>query len=187
MRGKQLLIGAAVLLLVLPLLAQLPGAAAPRPRLPYWVMADVIRGDTLGAQSSIFKQGDEVVFRARVLDIATGQDPGRAGQGLKALQELGLKVTAYLEDGKSFPMTYGRHPAQASGREPVSWFWTASWRIPDGYTGPHDAGTLVIPVRGARYVKWWVMVTDKAGANVRWDPIGVGTNLNPIGLIIEKR
>jgi len=36
-------------------------------------------------------------------------------------------------------------------------------------------------------VKWWVIVTDKSGASVRFDPIGVGTTLPPIGLIIGKR
>ena len=187
MRGKAILIAGAALLLVLPLLASAPGEAAPRTRVAYWLMADVIRGDGSGVQTNVFKQGDEVVFRARVLDIATGQDPGRAGQGLKALKDLGLKVTAYLEDGQSFPMTYGRHPAQVGPRETVSWFWTASWKIPATYNAPNDAGGLRIPVAGGRYVKWWVIVTDKSGASVRFDPIGVETPPPPIGLIIEKR
>lgn len=178
MRGKAILIAGAALLLVLPLLASAPGDAAPRTRVVYWLMADVIRGSadaagTVGVQTNVFKQGEEVVFRARVLDITTGQDPGRGGQGLNALKDTGLKVTAYLEDGQSFPMTYGRHPAQAQGRETVSWFWTASWKIPSSQA----------PGR----VKWWVIATDKAGTSTRFDPIGAGTNLPPIALIIEKR
>src|SRR3972149_5529057 len=96
--------------------------AAPRARVAYWIPADLVRGSTgaggvVGAQTSVFKQGEEVVFRVRVLDIARGQDPGAQGKGLKVLQELGLKDVAYLEDGQSFPMTYGQHPAQPQGRE----------------------------------------------------------------------
>ena len=165
--------------------------AAPRARVAYWVTADLVRGSTgaagpVGAQTSVFKQGEEVVFRVRVLDIATGQDPGAQGKGLKVLQELGLKVVAYLEDGQSFPMTYGQHPAQPQGREAVAWFWTASWKIPDTYTPPHDAAGLLVPLRG-RYVKWWVIVTDKTGASVRFDPVGAGTLLPPVPIVIDKR
>ena len=178
MRGKAILIAGVVLLLVLPLLTVAPGETAPRTRVAYWLMADVIRGEAnaagaVGVQTNVFRQGEEVMFRARVLDIATGQDPGGQGQGLKALQELGLKVTAYLENGQSFPMTYGRHPARAQGREAVSWFWTASWKIP--------------ATQALGRVKWWVIVTDNSGASVRFDPIGAGTALPPIALIIEKR
>jgi len=184
MRGKVILIAGAALLLVLPLLTSAPGEAAPRARLPYLLMADLTRAD--GVQSNIFKHGDEVIFRARVLDAATGQDPGRAGQGLAAIKDLGLRVTAYLEDGQSFPMTYGRHAGQGP-RATVSWYWTASWKIPATYNAPNDAARLLIPVAGGRYVKWWVVATDKSGASVRFDPIGVGTTLPPIGIIIEKR
>lgn len=186
MRGKAILIVAAALVLVLPPLAPTPGEAAPRTRVTYWLMADVIRGDASGVQANVFKPGDEVIFRARVLDVTTGQDPGRAGQGLKAIQDLGLKVTAYLDDGQSFPMTYGRHPAQAGPRETVSWFWTASWKIPAAYNAPNDAAGLRIPVAGGRYVKWWLIVADKSGASVRFDPIGAGTTLPTIGLIVVK-
>lgn len=178
MRRTALLLISAALVLVLLLVASGPGSAAPRARVAYWLMADVIRGaadaaGAVGVQTNVFKQGEEVVFRARVLDITTGQDPGRAGQGLNTIREMGLKVTAYLEDGQSFPMTYGRHPAQAQGRETVSWFWTASWKIP----------ATQAPGR----VKWWVIAADKTGSSTRFDPIGAGTNLPPIALIIEKR
>lgn len=178
MRGKAALISCAVLLLVLPMFAPPSGEAAPRSRVAYWLMADVIRGaadpvGTVGVQTNVFKPGEEVIFRARVLDITNGQDPGRAGQGLNVLKDMGLKVTSYLEDGRSLPMVYGRHPAQASGREQVSWFWTASWKIP----------TSQPPGR----IKWWVIASDKSGGSTRFDPIGAGTNLPPIALIIEKR
>lgn len=181
-----------VLLVALLTLLNASVTAAPQARLAYWLTADLVRGSSnaagpVGAQTNVFKQGEEVVFRARVLDIATGQDPGRQGKGLKLLQELGLKVVANLEDGQSFPMTYGQHPAQPQGREPVAWFWTASWQIPATYTAPNDAAQLIIPFRSARYVKWWVIVTDRKGASVRFDPIGLPTALPNIPIVIEKR
>lgn len=182
MRGKVILIAGAALLLILPLVMSAPGQAAPGSRMPYLLMADVTRAD--GMQANVFKPGDEVIFRARVLDFATGQDPGRAGAALAAIKDLGLKVTAFLEDGQSFPMTYGRHAGQGA-RATVSWYWTASWKIPTTYNAPNDAAKLRVPVAGGRYVKWWVVATDKAGASVRFDPVGVGTTLPPIGLIIK--
>lgn len=164
--------------LLVPLALPMGGLAAPPGRVAYWLHADLVRGSTdavgrVGVQTSVFKQGEEVVFRARVLDIATGRDPGQLGKGIKALQNSGIKVIAYLQDGQSFPMTYSQHPAQRQGREPVAWFWSASWRIPAAYT----PGS----------VKWWVIVTDKSGASVRFEPIGAGTALPPIAIIIEKR
>lgn len=166
--------------------------AAPRARLAYWVMADLVRGNSgavgaAGVQTNVFKQGEEVVFRARVLDIATGQDPGQQGKGLKAIQELGLKVIAYLEDGQSFPMTYGQHPAQAQSRGAMVWFWSAAWKIPAAYSAPHEGAELLISPKDSRWVKWWVVVTDKAGTSLRFDPIGTGTALPPTPIIIEKR
>lgn len=198
MRGKMLVFWCSVLLVVLSLVAGGAVTAAPRPRIPYWVMADVVRGSSgavgpVGAQTNVFKQGEEVVFRARVLDIATGQDPGLQGKGLKVLQDLGLKVTAYLDDGQSFPMAYGQHPAQAQGREGAAWFWSASWRIPAAYTAPHDGAELSIGVaalnlpKDSRWVKWWVIVTDKAGASVRFNSLGANTLLPADHIIIQKR
>lgn len=176
MKRTALLLFCSVLIAALPLGHE--GAAAAAPRVAYWLMADLTRGprDAVGAvgvQSSVFKQGEEVVFRARVLDIATGADPGRGGKGVQMLQEVGLNVVAYLEDGQSFLMRYGQHPAQAQGREAVAWFWTASWKIP----ATQSPGRM----------KWWVIARDKSGASVRFDPIGAGTALPPIAIIIEKR
>lgn len=192
MRRNVVLLACSVLLAVLGLLLSGTVTAAPRARVAYWLMADLVRGSSgavgpVGVQTNVFKQGEEVVFRARVLDIATGQDPGQQGKGLKALQELGVKVTAYLEDGQAFPMTYSRHPAQAQGREAVAWFWSASWKIPAAYAAPHEAAELLIAPKDSRWVKWWVIVTDRAGASVRFDPVGAGTALPPVPIIIEKR
>lgn len=190
MRGKVLVFWCSVLLVVLSLVASGAVTAAPRARVAYWLHADVVRGSSgaagpVGVQTNVFKQGEEVVFRARVLDIATGQDPGQQGKGLKALQDLGLKVTAYLDDGQSFPLAYGR----TSG----AWFWSASWKIPATYTAPHDGAELSIGVaalnlpKDSRWVKWWVIVTDKAGASVRFNSLGANTLLPADHIIIQKR
>ena len=178
MRRTARVLGTAIVFATLMLFLSADAPAAPRVRVAYWLMADVIRGGSdavgaVGVQTNVFKQGEEVVFRARVLDIGNGQDPGQQGKGLRALQDLGLKVTAYLEDGQSFPLSYGRHPAQVQGREAATWFWSAAWKIPAR--------------RAPGNVKWWVIVTDKSGASVRFDPIGAGTALPPIAIIIEKR
>lgn len=192
MRRNVVLLACSVLLAVLGLLLSGTVTAAPRARVAYWLMADLVRGSSgavgpVGVQTNVFKQGEEVVFRARVLDIATGQDPGQQGKGLKALQELGLKVIAYLEDGQSFPMTYDQHPAQAQSRGAMLWFWSASWKIPAAYSAPHEGTELLISPKDSRWVKWWLVVTDKAGASVRFDPVGTGTALPPTPIIIEKR
>ena len=180
----------ALLVAVMPLSASV--TAAPQARLAYWVTADLVRGGNdaagpVGAQTNVFKQREEVVFRARVLDAATGQDPGRQGKGVQVLRELGLKAVAYLEDGQSFPMTYGQHPSQPQERQAVAWFWTASWRIPATYNAPNDATQLAIPFPSARHVKWWIIVTDKKGASIRFDPVGAGTALPNNTIIIERR
>lgn len=198
MRGKVLVFWCSILLVVLSLLVNGAVTAAPRARVAYWLHADVIRGSSgavgpVGVQTNVFKQGEEVVFRARVLDIATGQDPGQQGKDLKVLQDLGLKVTAYLDDGQSFPMAYGQSPTQAQSRTAAAWFWSASWKIPAAYTAPHDGAELSIGVaalnlpKDSRWVKWWVVVTDKAGASVRFSSLGANTLLPADHIIIQRR
>lgn len=196
MRGKVLVFWCSVVLVVLSLITSGAVTAAPRARVAYWLHADVIRGSSgaigpVGVQTNVFKQGEEVVFRARVLDNATGQDPGQQGKGPKVLQDLGLKVTAYLDDGQSFPMAYGQSAAQARGAG--AWFWSASWKIPATYTAPHDGAELSIGVaalnlpKDSRWVKWWVIVTDKAGASVRFNSLGANTLLPADHIIIQRR
>jgi hypothetical protein len=152
--------------------------AAPARRVPYWVVVDVVRGHTNPAgpvcvQTGVFKQGELIVWRAEVYDGATGREIGNDGKNIAEIAERGLKVTVYLENGQSIPMRYDKHPPEPKAGEPVNYFWTASWQIPANY----PTGTL----------RWWVIVTDKTGAFVRFDPIGTGTNLPSSKLTIEKR
>lgn len=152
-------------------------AAAPA-RVAYIVMVDIVRGSfeptgTVCVQTSVFKQGEEVVWRARVIETGSGREIGGDGKNQAEIAERNLKATAYLENGMNFPLKYGQHPPRPREGDPVKWFWTVSWKISPDY----PTGTL----------KWWVVVTDKAGAFVRFDPIGAGTNLPAPRIIIEKR
>jgi hypothetical protein len=90
-------------------------------------------------------------------------------------------------------MAYRQSPAQAQGREAVAWFWSASWKIPANYSAPHDGAQLSIGVaalnlpKDSRWVKWWVIVTDKAGASVRFSSLGANTLLPADHIIIQRR
>ena len=157
--------------------ATTPAGAAPA-RFQYLVVVDLVRGSfqPLGpvcVQTNVFKQGEEVVFRAEVREAATGREIGNDGKNVAEIAERGLTVIAYLENGPSFPLRYGQHPPRPQAGEPVNFFWTTAWKIPDDY----PTGT----------VKWWVIARDKAGAFIRFDPIGVGTNLPNTRIIIEKK
>lgn len=176
MRGR-IVVACAILALVLPVVSSGMAAAGPA-RMAYVVHVDLVRGsfEPMGpicVQTNVFRQGEEVVWRTRVTDTATGREPGDDGKSQAEIAERNLKVTAHLENGMNFPLKYGQHPPRPRDGEPVKWFWTVSWKIPPEY----PTGTL----------KWWLVVTDKAGGFVRFDPIGTGTNLPNTRIVIEKR
>lgn len=176
MNGRTLL-AYAILALVVPAMSAAAVAAAPA-RVAYIVQVDLVRGSdnptgTVCVQTSVFKQGEELVWRARVIETSTGREIGDEGKSQAEIAERNLKVTAYLENGMNFPLKYGQHPGRPKEGDPVKWFWTTNWKIPLEY----PTGTL----------KWWVVVTDKAGAFVRFDPIGAGLNIPAPRITIEKR
>ncbi len=176
MEGRTLL-ACVILALVVPAMSAAAAAAAPA-RVAYILQVDLVRGSdnptgTVCVQTSVFKQGEELVWRARLIETATGREIGDEGKSQGEIAERNLKVTAYLENGMNFALKYGQHPPRPREGDPVKWFWTTSWKIPPEY----PTGTL----------KWWVIATDKAGAFVRFDPIGTGANLPPVRIIIEKR
>lgn len=172
MRRNLLLLVCSALLVAVPLIPTGIASAGPQGKLVYWVAVDLVRGSiqptaTVCVQTNVFKHGEEVVWRARVVDVVSGEDPGEAGKNPVALAERSLKVTAYLENGLSFPLRYGQHPPRPRPGDTVAWFWATGWKIPDDF----PTGKL----------KWWIVVTDKTGAFVRFDSIG----LEPI--IVERR
>ncbi len=163
MKRNVVLLWSAVIIATVLLTLTWTASASPQGKLVYWVMADLVRGVTeptapICLQTSVFKAGEQVVWRARVLDVSTGLDPGEEGKNQVAIDERGLKVTAYLENGQSFPMRYGQHPGRPKPGESVVWLWSTAWNIPNEY----PTGKL----------KWWIVVTDKTRVFVRFDPIG---------------
>ncbi|MEJ2293039.1 MAG: hypothetical protein P8Y05_15190 [Deinococcales bacterium] len=120
----------------------------------YYVHADVVRGSKnptgpTCVLTPVFKTGEQVVWRAEVFDTATGKK--LTDQQVK---DLGVKVTVKTQDGKTYDMAYGEHPKEA----PKIWLWTGAWVIPPVY----PTGTL----------QYQIIVTDKAGHTVTWQPIG---------------
>ncbi len=101
----------------------LPVAAQASP------VALVVQSDTVLSGpcvlSNQFKHGDRVVFRARVIDTATGS----------ALDDKGLKtVEVQLGDGSKLEAVYGGHPPD----QVLGYYWTIAWTVPDDY----PVGTL---------------------------------------------
>jgi hypothetical protein len=71
-------------------------------------------------QASQFQPGEDVVFRVKVFDPATGQ----------AMDDKALtSVVVSLADGQTFDAAYGGHP----GGNPTEFFWSTAWAIPAGY------------------------------------------------------
>lgn len=84
------------------------------------------RGSSVCVMKSRYPRNSEVVWRARVIDGATGDQ----------LDDTALdSLTVTLADGQSFDMRYGGHPHD----DPLDFFWTTSWDIPMDYaTGTVD-------------------------------------------------
>lgn len=107
------------------------------------VSADMVRGHNNPqgpscALSSIYQRGEMVVWRAKLVDPATGLHLPADTPGLLASpptdDEMAALVAGYtveirLEDGQVFPMHFGGH-----GRpDPLDFFWTYGWDIPLDY------------------------------------------------------
>lgn len=147
--------------------------------------ADLVRGHTdpqgpTCALTSRYQRGEMVVWRLRITDPDTGamlpanpvdllamEIPPDA-DAAAALAE-GIVVTAYLSDGQEFPMHFGPH----SGNNPVDYFWTSSWVIPEDY----PTGTLDYYITA----EW--PENEKSG---RWDPIAVGSSKLTVELLVTE-
>ncbi len=108
--------------------SQPPSTQQPQVAKVLFVEGDIVTGSggTVKAtascvQQSQYKPGNQIVFRARVIDPATGQ-PMDAST-LKS-------VTVKLADGQTFEAKYGGHP----GKAPTDSFWATSWVVPDSYS-----------------------------------------------------
>ena len=155
-----------VIALAFAAIAGMAFAASPA----YYVRADAVRGSKnptgpTCVLTPVFKTGEQVVWRAEVFDAQTGQK--LTDQQVK---DLGVKVTVKTQDGKTYDMAYGEHPHEA----PKIWLWTAAWVIP--------------PVYPTGMFEYSIIVTDKAGNTVTWQPIGQDRQGGYSSLItVEKR
>lgn len=124
------------------------------------IQADIVQGPkNLAPQDlptgscvlqSRFARNGQVVWRARVLDAASG----------KQLDDTQVDtIVVKLGDGQSFPMKYGQHPKT----NPTDAFWATSWTVPADYpTGS---------------VSYSIEARDKAGATVTFEPFNVAPSL----------
>jgi hypothetical protein len=76
---------------------------------------------------SRFRHNEEIVWRIKVLDPASG-----AFLGDKAVRSVEIK----LASGETLPARYGPHPWKDP--KPTDSFWSAAWTVPAGY----PTGTL---------------------------------------------
>lgn len=123
------------------------GAVAPAfaDALPMAVSGDTVLGGKC-IQSNQFKHNDRIVFRARVLDTATGADLDADGV---------TSVVAELADGTKLPLEFGEHPPE----NPQQHFWSVGWNVPADF----PTGTLT----------YKIVATNKAGQSVTFEPFQV--------------
>jgi hypothetical protein len=121
-----------------------------RTELPLVLTADMVRGSAnpqgaVCVLTSRYQKGEEVVWRVKITDAATGKAiPAEASELLArptpptaeelAAMSKDIAVVVHLSDGQNFPMRFGPH-----GRPPADYFWTFGWDIPATYpTGTLD-------------------------------------------------
>ena len=121
----------------------------------YFVKADMVRGAE-GAQgavcvpNSVFVPGEKIVFRAVVVDPATGEE-----LTFEEGQERGLTATVTIEGQEPVAMFWP--PAEEGGPEGTS-FFRGPWAIPADFpTGMYG---------------WTIEVTDAEGNTAEFSPIG---------------
>lgn len=126
----------------------------------YRIVADVVtsglgRPGVQGANcvtQTVFFPGDVIVFRAVIADGPSGTPLSSAD-----VARLGVVATVALSDGSKVTMGLKSHPPPPNAPAHNT-YWSGSIRTaPD-----HPTGTL----------KWTLAVTDKAGHNVAFAPMG---------------
>lgn len=91
-------------------------------------------------QASRFAHNEQVVWRVKVYDGATGE----------ALDDTALtSVTVQLPD-QTLELKYGGHPAKT----PADFFWTSSWVVPEGYPSGSLGYTIAATAADGRTATW---------------------------------
>jgi len=134
-------------------------AAAAQEARKLFIEGDIVRGNTpsgitgpVCVLANQFKRKENVIFRIRVHNVA--------GQ---ALDDKNLKsLVVELSDGKKIPAEYRARPpvavrARLGLTEPIDYFWSAAWLIPQDY----PTGSL----------SYQVVATDMQGNTQSWVPM----------------
>lgn len=86
------------------------------------------RGQKTCIQLNKFAHNEQIVWRVRVIDGATGE----------ALDDTAVTVELKLPT-ETISLRFGPHPRQ----DPLEFFWTTSWMVPEGYPSGTVPYTLV--------------------------------------------
>ena len=128
---------------------------------PYYLYADMVRGaegarGPAGEQTNVFRRGEQVVWRAVVMDVF---------QGEAVMARPDLQVTVVVVGGPRLEM----RPAPPGAGDGLP-HWFAVWQIP--------------PNQAPGVYRWWVEVADTLGQTGRFDPIAIVEEPTTGGLVI---
>ena len=148
-----------LLLAALPLAALAFANAATAETQKLFIEGDIVRGNTPSGNTgpvcvlaNQFKRKENVIFRIRVRDLAG-----------EALDDKKLKsLVVELSDGKQYKAEYRPRPPAGVRKalgltEPIDYFWSAAWLIPQDY----PTGSL----------SYKVVATDTQGNTQSWVPM----------------
>ena len=91
-------------------------------------------------QASRFAHNEQIVWRVKVLDGATGQE----------LDDTALTSVEVKLPDQTLALKYGPHPA----KEPLDFFWTTSWTVPEGYPSGSLDYSIVATATDGRTATW---------------------------------
>lgn len=103
---------------------------------PHNLTEDERAAGTVCVQRNLFAKNEQIVWRMRVVDPTTGQPMDDQALG---------SVVVRLPD-QELPMRYGPHPRD----NPLDYFWTASFDVPESYPSGALAYTVVATATDGR-------------------------------------
>lgn len=151
----------------------LSSAVSAQPGVTYYIQADTVLGskniaaNLICTQNNVFKQNQQIVWRARIYERATGnevKDPAAVPAGLTVQVIMttldGKAVTFPTKDGKDTSlMVLGPHPPQPKEGQKQVFYWTAALELG--------------PATPPGQYKWNIQIKDKGGKVVgEFAPIG---------------
>ncbi len=137
----------------------------------YFVKADMVRADgpvlhgPVCVPNSVFYPGEKIVFRASVIDAATG-----AELAFEDVQARGLKASVKVEGHDDVPMFFA--PAGGADMPPGPSFFRGPWVIP----ADAPAGAYA----------WHVEVIDAQGNTATFEPIGQAFGGNSVTIQAQQ-